>query len=100
MRRNDVVYDNKESSPWRLYGRVWKFLPNGKVKWINCKYEVYESDQADLSIVEYTGKWEWEKQYYHKLPNSDYHDYNRIKYVRDPIWIPMPTLRKLKQKAR
>lgn len=80
LRRNDIVYDRTEKAPVLIYGRIVRFIDPETVLWINTYDEIHISKISDLEVVSgYKGKWvtrgEWDYFY------------------------PMPTLRKLKQRA-
>ncbi|AUZ94998.1 hypothetical protein FDI40_gp216 [Agrobacterium phage Atu_ph07] len=85
MKRNDVVY-LKDEKYFSFYGRIVRIIGD-RALWINTKGEVYLTFISRLEKVDYNGKWEYK---YTSPSNLDF---------MISLWIPMPTLRKLKQRA-
>lgn len=80
MRRNDIVYDKTDNAPWIYYGRIVRLIDSETALWINCNREIHITRLENLVKVDgYKGKWE---------PRGDFE-----------YWVPMPTLRRLKQMA-
>ena len=84
MKRNDVVY-LKDEKYFSFYGRIVRIIGD-RALWINVKGEIYLTFVLRLNTIDYKGRWD-----YHRNSNG-------IDYTTQ-VWTPMPTLRKLKQRA-
>lgn len=83
LRRNDVVVAKNEGGHWSPYGRVWRRIDESHVEVICVTKHLTVYADEDVKRVDYKGRWDtW----------SDL----RQEY---PVWLSMPTLRKLKQRA-
>ncbi len=82
LKRNAVVYDyTDDQCTFYHYGRVVRFIDPCTVLWINCNDEIHITRIHKLKVVDYKGRWEYGLD-------------GKRRY-----WIPMPTLRELKQRA-
>ncbi len=98
LRRNDVVYERDDKVSFVFYARVWRLIDNETVQIINAKGEVGTFLMEDLVYVgDYRGYWD-KRKFDPNLPDPHYPD--NLGYWHQFVWRPMPTLRRLKQRAR
>jgi len=84
LRRNDVVCNKNGDGPWVPYGRVNRRIDDGHVEVIDTQRYMEIYADYELERIDYVGRWD-----------DQYSDLRR----EYPIYIRMPTLRKLKQMA-
>ena len=83
LRRNDVVIEKQSGGMWSPYGRVVRRIDNNHVQVIFCTKDIKVFKDEELELSDYDGRW-------------DTHGGLRERF---PVWMPFPTLRKLKQMA-
>lgn len=100
MRRNDVVTYKDGNYPF--YGRVVRRVEPGSVLWICNGLHIHLSRIADLSVQSYKGKSEYMPgmliSYFNRHPDGTL-NFSSVKFQRPARFIPMPSLRRMKQLA-
>lgn len=100
MKRNDVVCLKGGAST--LYGRIVRRVGDDSFLWICCGLHIHIDRQEDLEVVDYKGRPEFSTdgviEYFHR-GRDGWPDFSRKKFSRPTFFIPMPTLRELKQSA-
>lgn len=100
MRRNDVV--TFKDGSYSFYGRIVKRVDPDHVMWICSGLHIHVSKDSDLEVQDYKGKNEYMPgmtiNYFNRHPNGDL-NFSSIKFQRPARFIPMTSLRRLKQRA-
>ena len=86
LRRGDVVIE-RDGDMITMYGRVWRRYDENHVVVIDCGKHITLYHEDELALSDYKGRWEWQCH-----PGNE--DGRKTK------WLPMTSLRKLKQIAR
>jgi hypothetical protein len=100
MRRNDVV--TFKDGNYAFYGRIVKRVGPDHVMWICSGLHIHVSKVSELEVQAYKGKSEFMPglsiNYFHRHPNGEL-NFSAIKFQRPARFIPMTSLRRLKQMA-
>lgn len=100
MKRNQIVMEKDHGgSFWSPYGRINRVYPDGTVQVIYCTKHVLIQNPDDLIVVtDYKGYWERER--YADMTDAELLEYTGSTFRRKARFHRMPTLRRLRQKAR
>lgn len=100
MRRNDVV--TFKDGTYAFYGRVVKRVHPDSVMWICTGLHIHISKITDLAVQSYKGTSEYipgmSISYFHRHLDGTL-NFSSVKFQRPARFLPMPTLRRLKQMA-
>ncbi len=81
-----VISVKDDRGGWSPYGRINRYMGDGKWEIILCTKHIEVHDEANLEVQDYKGRWE-KRSFYADEANASYY------------FMRMPTLRKLKQMA-
>lgn len=94
LKRNDIVMEkDHKGAPWSPYGRVWRRIDDSRVQVIFCTKDIpVVCDDELVHVTNYKGRWDRYGPYYI--------DPDTKEEWRMEKWIPMASLRRLKQMAQ
>lgn len=101
LRRNQVVMEAKPEM-FRFYGRVNRRIDDERVEVIDCGKHVTVYRNDELEVVDYEGYWDTVRT---KIPGTateyseDLQEWFGHQFAEWEVWRPMPSLRRLKQRA-